>query len=200
MVLCSLRMFNITGEAQYLKLAETHYNYVWERGYDTISGGGLYWSINRANKNACINAPAVVAAVKLFHITGNNTYLIQASALYMWTRNTLWVQGRVNDHIDIHSPSPPFPLDDRTFTYNAGAFIGAAYSLHLATGDRTLLADVISTVTYAKAHLTGEHGVPFILNDECLPGNDDSPGILTVCVTNAYSSWCFGALPYPVHT
>jgi hypothetical protein len=50
----------------------------------------------------------------------------KAQELYEWTRKTLWVDGRVNDHIDVPAP---FPLDDRTFTCTEYALYHSSINL-----------------------------------------------------------------------
>ena len=80
----------------------------------------------------------------------------------------LQVDGRVNDHLD--TSTHPFHLDNRTFTYNFGTFIGAATMLFDATGNARYLHDAALTVAYAQANLTGAH-VAGVLNDEGTDGD-----------------------------
>ena len=82
-----------------------------------IVGGGLYWTTatDGKSKNACINGPATYAALSLYQLTKNETFLEIAKDLYSWTKKTLWVDGRVNDHIGINDDQT-YPVDPTAFT------------------------------------------------------------------------------------
>ena len=49
-------------------------------------GGGLWWTTDRTEKNACVNAPAAIAAVRLAGALHQPAYLAKAKRLYAWLR------------------------------------------------------------------------------------------------------------------
>ena len=78
-----------SGEKRYLERAEQTWQFV-ESGRDDVLGDGIYWCEQKKHsKNACSNAPAAVAALKLYKATGNEAYLQAGKALYAWCYNTL---------------------------------------------------------------------------------------------------------------
>lgn len=64
-VIVLARAFEITGNEGFLTLAQTQFNSVWTRGWDTNLGGGLWWNTDKETKNACVNSPATIAAMYL---------------------------------------------------------------------------------------------------------------------------------------
>src|SRR5690625_3798597 len=92
--------YEITGEEVYLEKSITGFDRVWEGSYDPEQGG-MYWDFHHSGKNACINYPTVIAAMRLFNLTGEESYLEKAREIYHWSRENLLdpESGRVADHI-----------------------------------------------------------------------------------------------------
>jgi len=72
-VIAFSRAFLITSNTTFLSVAESNFDAMFSRGWDTNStGGGLWWSTDQGSKNACINGPAAVAACYLSDPTGQH--------------------------------------------------------------------------------------------------------------------------------
>lgn len=136
MVIACARTYNITKIDKYKETAKTNFDIVYSRGYTDSFGGGLLWRSNGdTSKNACINAPAVIAATYLYEIYNRTSYLDKAKDLFDWTTKTLVVDegdraGRVHDNINGDRPG------GNDFTYNQGTYIGAATRLWEITGEQ----------------------------------------------------------------
>ena len=77
--------YNRTKQQHYLDIAEMIYRFMMT-GYDSISGGGLYWKEgDKTTKNTCSNGPGILIALQLYKITSNKNYLDTALVLYNWT-------------------------------------------------------------------------------------------------------------------
>ncbi len=63
-VIALARGYEITGNTTFLTQAEIQFNAVWSRGWDSSLGGGLWWTTDRQQKNACVNGPAAIAAIR----------------------------------------------------------------------------------------------------------------------------------------
>src|SRR5690625_316909 len=130
-VISLARAYEITGEEVYLEKSITGFDRVWEGSYDPEQGG-MYWDFHHSGKNACINYPTVIAAMRLFNLTGEESYLEKAREIYHWSRENLLdpESGRVADHI---SAGGNIGYED--YTYNQGTAIGAAVMLYQESGD-----------------------------------------------------------------
>lgn len=156
MVIACIRAYEITGDKKYLDQAQRHFDQVYERGCDAALGGGIWWSIDKRQKNSCINSPAVIAACKFFQILGDRSYLARAQSLYAWQSGTLFDAGTgaVWDSIrrDGHT------INKTTLTYNQGTFIGASALLYKATGTRGYFDNARKALDFTKDHMTS-HGI-----------------------------------------
>ena len=117
-------------------------------GEDTQLGGGIYWhEPKRETKNTCVNAPAIVGALRLYQLTTKPAYLEDARRLYRWTCAHLQGQDGLfadNIHLDGH-------VDEARYSYNTGLMIRAASLLHRVTGEAAYLADAERIAHAAEA-------------------------------------------------
>lgn len=100
-------------------------------GYDTVTGGGLYWKEgDKRTKNTCSNGPGVLLALDLYRATGERGYLDTALLLYKWVNKVL------------QSPSGVYYDNIRTkdrrigrqfYTYNTGTMLQANVILYTLT-------------------------------------------------------------------
>lgn len=106
-------------------------------GFDTVSGGGLYWKENdHTTKNTCSNGPGVLVALQLYQATGSKTYLDTAVLLYNWTKkNLLSPENVYYDNVQL----PSGKIDKRTYTYNTGTMLQSSAMLYKITGDKEYL-------------------------------------------------------------
>ncbi|MFZ4507717.1 MAG: glycoside hydrolase family 76 protein, partial [Fimbriimonas sp.] len=73
-----------TSNRKLLQRAEETYRFVFS-GEDRALGGGIYWHEEpKTEKNTCINAPAIVAALELYERTKKPAYLKDAQRLMAW--------------------------------------------------------------------------------------------------------------------
>lgn len=181
--LASLRAYEITQDPEYLENAEWLWNDI-RSGWSDDLGGGIWWRKDERNtKNACINGPAAILAVRLYQFTGNKEDLEMAERIYAWLRQTLLADyGLVEDNIDRNGR-----VDDHTYTYNQGTFIGAAVGLYQATGEAQYLEDAKRVANASLAALVDWDG---ILKES---GNGDGGGFKAIFAR--YLVWLIKALP-----
>ena len=160
------RLSLLTGEKKYAEIAKKNFDLTYERAYDKELGGGLYWRIEKRGKNACITSPASIAASLLYKLYGDEDYLNKAKDLAEWMTKTLVREdGKVYDNIGIHGR-----IQEKTWTYNEGTYIGANTLLYILTGEEKYLQAAEKAASYTKNRMY-ESG---IMNDEGEGG--DQPG------------------------
>ena len=163
MVIASLRAHEITGDRLYLRRAKRHFDDIYRRAWSQDYGGGLWWRTPKAEKNACVNAPAAIAAAKLARALDDPAYLRKAEDLYGWLRQTLFdpKTGAVRDRIFGESRDPSaWTTAPETYTYNQGTFIGAADLLHRATGRRAYYDDALLALCFARDEMCRDGVLP----------------------------------------
>ncbi|MDQ2712612.1 MAG: glycoside hydrolase family 76 protein, partial [Acidobacteriota bacterium] len=102
-----VRAYSATGTKAWLNDAETNFATVWNRGYDTTFGGGIWWNVAAAHTSAGYKASAsnwtfVIAGNLLYQVTSNSTYLNEANTVFSWAYKTLYdaSTGKVYDGIN----------------------------------------------------------------------------------------------------
>ncbi|SFE80708.1 Glycosyl hydrolase family 76 [Chitinophaga sp. CF118] len=119
-------------------------------GYDTISGGGLYWKEGDKNtKNTCSNGPAILVALQMYQVTHKKPYLDTALLLYTWTNKYLQsASGIYWDAIRVRHNNK---IDSAKYTYNSGTMLESNVKLYNITHDKKYLAEAqrIAAATYA---------------------------------------------------
>ncbi|MGQ8336936.1 glycoside hydrolase family 76 protein [Sunxiuqinia sp. A32] len=168
--LAQLRMFESTGNEQYINKAMQMYNdWIWPQwGPDDEAPwyGGITWKTDVSkSKNACSNGPAAIIAARIYTMydkvknPGAKTkqaYLDEATKIYSWLRKNLYVEaeGKVYDNMNGRGG-----LGKAIFTYNQGTFIGAAHELYKITGDKQYLEDAKKASDYVIDHMSNNKGV-----------------------------------------
>ena len=145
-VIALARAHQITGNPVYLEKSKSGFERVWN-GYDSVYGG-MFWQFIHTSKHACINYPTVIAAVRLYQITKDTSYLSKAKNVYAWSGEHLFNKsnGRVADHVNREGQHRGY----EDYTYNQGTCIGAGVMLFKETGDSSYLADAILAAEYTK--------------------------------------------------
>jgi predicted alpha-1,6-mannanase (GH76 family) len=182
-VIAALRAYEITGDQQYLALAQTNFDAMYARAWTREFGGGMWWTTQKTQKDVTTTAPATIAACMLFKDTHDAAYLAKARTMYAWVRATLYNArtGAVYDHVS-HKPNGKGTVVWPTpFTYNQGTFIGAANLLFQLTGRRSYYDDALRTMRHTQTSLT-HHG---ILQSESLGGNENGGGFKGIFVRYA---------------
>lgn len=153
-VMAFARAHKLTKNPAYRQRAVSGFDHVWEGSYDPAAGG-MFWDFKHSGKNACINYPTVIAALRLYDLTGDTTYLSKAKRVYAWSRVNLFDRqsGRVADH-KIGNGRPGY----EDYTYNQGTCIGAATGLYAVTRNETYLADAKLAADYTRDRM-GRDGI-----------------------------------------
>lgn len=183
-ILSLIRMYEATGERDYLDAAATTYEEtVISRWTKDENGGGIRWCMTEDNsKNACSNAPGVLCAMRLWANTDaspeREQYLADAIKVYNWLRSTLYdpETGAVADHMmdGVVSGGP--------LTYNQGTFLGAAYELYKATGKPIYMVEAARAMRYAMNSMATDG----VLNNEGAGDNALFKGILIRYAMNVW--------------
>lgn len=169
-VLAQIRMFESTGNKEYIAKARQMYDdWIWPTwGPENEAPwfGGITWKTDvEKSKNACSNGPAAIIAARLYNFYDEavfngdkkrNAYLNEAIKIYTWEKNFLFDRstGAVYDNINKNGRVQK----NWIFTYNAGTFLGAAHELYKITGDKQYLDDAMLAADYVINRLT-ENGV-----------------------------------------
>ena len=138
-----------TRDEKYLERAEATMRFVLS-GEDDELGGGIYWRERRRNsKNTCSNAPAIVAALRLYQKTTNPQHLATAERLYDWTCSHLQddEDGLFWDNLRLSGR-----LDRRKYSYNSALMIRANCLFFEVTKDPKYLAEAQCIARSAVTH------------------------------------------------
>lgn len=149
------RANQLTGNAQYLQESEAGFAHVWAGSYDPVNGG-MWWDFQHSGKNACINYPTVIAAVRLYQITKDTSYLNKAKSIYSWAKANL--VNATNGEIADHKIGNDVGYQD--YTYNQGTAIGAAVMLYKITNDASYLTDAKQYADYTKNNMCANGILP----------------------------------------
>lgn len=149
------RAYTITKNPAYLEQAKAGFKHVWDGSYDSAKGG-LFWDFKHSGKNACINYPTVIAAMRLYNITKDKSYLDKAKSIYTWAHDNLFdtAKGRVADH-KIGDNKAGY----EDYTYNQGTCIGAALLLYKVTKSKNYLDDAKLAAQYTKNVMSDANGI-----------------------------------------
>ena len=135
-------LYHSSGEERYLERAEQTWRFV-ESGRDDVLGDGIYWcEQKRHSKNACSNAPASVAALKLYKATKNEAYLTAGKELYAWCYATLHDE---EDDLFFDNMSLTGRISRAKYSYNSGQMIEAGAMLYDLTGEERYLKQAQAT-------------------------------------------------------
>ena len=147
--------YNLTGDPVYLSRAIQTYQFVLT-GEDSAGGGGIYFSVpDHSEKNAISTLQEVRAGLLLYELTGQTSYLTDATRLYTWAAthiqesNGLFYQEYALTGTNANTPQG-VPLIN-------GAGIGLSCNL--------LFYDVTGNTAYLReAQLIGTTSIPRYFN------------------------------------
>ncbi len=154
-----LDAYNRNHDQKYLNIAKMIYRFMMT-GYDTLSGGGLYWREDKKNsKNTCSNGPGIIVALELYKLTKQKNYLDTALILYNWVNKHLQSSdGLYYDNIKI----PSLKIDSAIYTYNTGTMLQSNVLLYDITKNKKYLREAQRVASAAKN---------FFYRHDRLPGN-----------------------------
>jgi predicted alpha-1,6-mannanase (GH76 family) len=147
-----MQAYDITGQSQYLQMAETGANYI--HGYwDSTCSGGVWWSTAKSYKNAIPNELFLELTAGLHNrISGDTKYLGWANSEWSWFHGSGMINGQnlVNDGLT----SACANNGGTTWTYNQGVILAGLAELYRATGTSSLLTSAESIANAATGRLT----------------------------------------------
>lgn len=165
------RAYEVTKDPKYLGHSILGFERVWkgtpgvkDTGSYDPEKGGMKWGWKRdewRGKMACINYPTVIAAMTLYNITKDESYLERAKEIYMWSRDVLFddKDGKVADHKVMNDP-----VNWTTNLYNQATCIGAAMMMYNETNDEMYLNDAILAADYSKNRMSDKNGILYVKN------------------------------------
>jgi predicted alpha-1,6-mannanase (GH76 family) len=191
-----VQAYDITGDAAYLRMAETDANYI--HGYwDSTCGGGIWWSTAKTYKNAIENELFLELTAELHNrLPGDATYLGWADTEWDWFSGSGLING--SRKVDDGLTSGCQISSGINWTYNQGVILAGLSALYQATGNTALLTTAESIANAARSALT-ENG---ILVEPCEPSNCGTDGpafkgifvrdlraLATIAGTTAYNAF-----------
>jgi len=175
MVLVCVRAHLLFGGQEYLTLAKSNYDKMYDRAY--LSECGLLRRLEGNSEgdmtNSCINGPAEVAACYLAKATGDESYYEIAKNLYARQRVRLYntSTGQVYDCVPCDGSKDVYAWAS---TYNQGTFLGASVMLYNRYKDEMYKQDALKTMEYTVKNLCNNDEIVNV----CGNGEDhfDKPG------------------------
>ncbi|HEV2645162.1 MAG TPA: RICIN domain-containing protein [Acidobacteriaceae bacterium] len=147
MIYAYVRGYEITGNSAYLTAAANNWNAVYNRGWDSTWGGGI-WEENSGRTSKCVlsNAPFVVEGMELYRATGTADYLTKSEQVYEWMRNRLFNYTNSNNSLGVPGQARECVKNNvasgNDNVYNTGLVLEAANSLLRDTGSSEYANDV----------------------------------------------------------
>ncbi|MGH3158186.1 MAG: glycoside hydrolase family 76 protein [Streptosporangiaceae bacterium] len=195
-----LQAYQMTGDTQYLQMAETDANYI-HQYWDSTCGGGVWWNTSKNYKNAIPNELFLDLTAGLHNaISGDTTYLDWANAEWSWFSASGLINSSnlINDGLTISSSGQCTNNGETTWTYNQGVILAGLAELYQATGNASLLTEAEKIANAAiQALSTGG-----VLVEPCEPSSCGTDGesfkgifvqdlkyLATVAKTTAYASF-----------
>jgi predicted alpha-1,6-mannanase (GH76 family) len=163
-----LTAYQMTGQSQYLQMAETDANYI-HQYWDSTCGGGVWWNTSKTYKNAIPNELFLELTAGLHNaIPGDTTYLNWADSEWSWFSGSGMINSSnlVNDGLTSSCTNN----GETTFTYNQGVILGGLAELYQATGNASLLTEANAIAKAAILNLSSNVGV---LVEPCEPSSCD---------------------------
>ena len=155
--LATFNCYNATKDPEFLNAVHD----IWAEIKTGYTNGAMNWKKGCTTpcKNSIANGPAIIIAVKLYQLEGDNTNLQMAKDIHAWMKaNVLNAQGGIWDSPDNHNP-------DWQFSYNSGMFIGACLELSIVTGAQSYIDDGIKASEFMMNY-RNYNGGAFYLNEK----------------------------------
>lgn len=121
-VIAYVRGHTATGNADFLKIAQSNFDMMFARAWDPAKGA-LFWKTDNESYNACVEAPSGIAAFLLSKALKDSSYETRARNLFDWQKANLF-EPETGKVIDTMYTSGK--LMTWASTYNQGTFVGLA--------------------------------------------------------------------------
>ncbi|KAL2136745.1 hypothetical protein VTI74DRAFT_1786 [Chaetomium olivicolor] len=160
--LALIRSWDVTRQQRYLDMAERIFEDM-QNGTDTICGGGIWWSKERAYKNAIANELYLSVAASLANRVPSRKqqYTKIAKDEWTWFKNSGMINGDhlINDGLRINADGTCVNNGMTTWSYNQGVVLGGLVELAKVTGDASCLSEAIAIGKAAVTRLSDENGI-----------------------------------------
>lgn len=162
--------YDLTREPRYLAMAQSIFDDM-AGGWDATCGGGIWWSKDRAYKNAIANELffSVAAHLATRVPADRQSYVDWAGKEWRWFGGSGMINDRhlVNDGLIIDKSSGTCRNNQKTiWTYNQGVLVGALAEWSKLPEGSAVLKDAKEIVDASLRFLTAKDG---ILHDTCEP-------------------------------
>jgi len=161
-----LDIYRLTEAPDALEKAKTLFDNVYERWVDDTYGGGQ-WYTDEHNQKAVYQVSQILTGLRIYDITGEESYRDRALALYKWVDSAL-ARGRGLYYVDydrngpVKKNGPPEPAASDTMLAGNMAMAVTAARIYRATNDRKYLDKAVQT---ANAILAIETDGGVYMND-----------------------------------
>jgi predicted alpha-1,6-mannanase (GH76 family) len=153
-VIMAARAYLMHGDSYMKDVAIYNFDLAWNRGWDNTIDGGIWWTTNMQTKNACVNAPAAIAAMFLYYITGDVSYKTKAEDVINWMNDKLYVDGKINGAINRN-----YAITEGPRTYTQGTYIGACNELYQVTNNYSYYSDALETMNFTRNQMCNGNGL-----------------------------------------
>lgn len=164
-----IRAYDVTSDATYLSMAEVIFADM-QGGVDGTCGGGIWWSKERAYKNAVANELYLAVAASLANrVSSPDSYLPIAEGQWDWFYNSGMInsQNLINDGLTINTDGTCSNNGDTAWTYNQGVILGGLVELYKANGNASLLEEASTIAEAAIVALSSDGILHESCEDEC---------------------------------
>ena len=134
-------------DASLLSAAEENLAFL-KTGWDDAAGG-IYWSSAYNSKNACSNAPAAIAFLLAYQITGKQEYLAFGKAIYDFMNRTMRHDDLFIDNLALDGTVGNYWKG----AYNQATMIYAGSLLYEITGENTYYDLTKATMNASLPHM-----------------------------------------------
>ena len=158
-------VYDLTGEPQYLRMADSIFSDMQLGWENTVCGGGVWWSKDNKNKNAIENELFLAVAAALANrekdAVKRQGDLAWAHKEWTWFLNSGMINSNhlVNDGLNLSDPAHCRNNYRNTWTYNQGVILGALVELNKADPDPNLKKMANAIALAAIKRLSDANGV-----------------------------------------
>lgn len=182
-----VRAYKVTNNTQWLNDAETNFTTVWNRGYDTTYGGGIWWNAaTKTYKASPANWTFVIAGYLLYQASDDATYRSEADTIFSWATTTLYdaTTGQVYDGIGSGG------LSKNNYSYNYGTAAGAFYF-------ENHWSDANNAVSYLMSQLSSGTVGGYNILPNYGQGGTDGGGFNSIALRWTSYAYVHGAITNP---
>lgn len=133
-IIALIRAYHITGNTTYRDVAVNNWNMVYNRGWDSTYGGGIWENMDNVpagGKCGLSNWPQIISGVLIYQANGDTTILSKCQSIYAWARTHCFDPNTGRVYEGYYASG--FVGDDNV--YNSGTVVNSANALYKVTGN-----------------------------------------------------------------